>query len=494
MECIFEQRESPCFKTVYHNEKKTLIGVEAVVPEANGDIGQIAFVEADCYLKGKEYNGRGYTVTAQLDAAVFCLPESEDRLESLRLSREFEVEFEFPEAQEGLFSEISLAILNREARAVNPRKISLTCEIAVDLHCRERSAFPLEILPREDNGAALHILPCEEEARLCLASMEKQFTLQDQLVLREKAPEQAVLLGKTLRIRTDGAEQLGKRLIVKGSVELRTWTEAAGDMQPVLSSAAFPFTQILDLDEEIPCEFELNAQPTACYLDLSESIKGESVLDAEIHGVLQVNVYGSTKLKYAKDAYSNRYELELRKQRIPLSAGDTEMIRSLQAEDTFPLDDDLKLVAAVPTLAVGENECRCSYVFLLKNREGKLAVLRRSMQLTGDALQPGAAAGHTEIAESFVEESGGSLHCVLRAEQSIKIPNAAETESIVSVAWEENSRLSTETLPTYTLLITDGESIWELAKTYRSTPEEIERLNPDYHGDAQVRLLIPRAP
>lgn len=491
MECIFEQRESPCFKTVYHNEKKSLVTVESVVPEANGDIGQIAFVEADCFLKGKEYNGRGYTVQAQLEASVFCLPETEDRLESLHISKEFELEFEFPEAHEGQNVDIALLILNREARTLNPRKISLSCEVAAEFSCRESSSFPVCIMPPESCETSLHILPGEGETRLCTSVMEKQFTVQDQMLLKEKAAEQGSVLGKTLQIRADEATQLGKRLIVKGCVELRAWT-AASDGLPVLSEAELPFSQVLDLDDDTPCEFSICAQPTACYLDLSENIRGESVLDAEIHGVLQVCVSHRMALEYAQDAYSNRYEIALSRQQIPLNGSAERKKRTLQAEDSFPLEEGCRVVACAYSVSEGENEGRAVLAILLENNDGKLSLLRRSLTLSADALPENAVAGHAKLRSFSTVERAKELRVTVRAEQEVSIPNASCAECIVGAEWDESKALSEEGAPSITLLITEGESAWELAKRCHSTVEAIQKANPEFHGEARTRLLIPR--
>ena len=179
MELIAKQRELAAWSNVGSLCRQSLITAESVVPDTLPDVGRIVWVQGGLLLKGKELSPGGVGVNGEAWASVLYLTEEQGSLESLRLTKPFRLDFEGLSAQPEALPGLTWRIDRAEARALNPRKLSVSLLISAELENYSRESLPLETELPEQPG--LHLLRRQQEHLALTGVWEKSFSLREEL-------------------------------------------------------------------------------------------------------------------------------------------------------------------------------------------------------------------------------------------------------------------------------------------------------------------------
>ena len=256
MELIAKQRELAAWSNVGSLCRQSLITAESVVPDTLPDVGRIVWVQGGLLLKGKELSPGGVGVNGEAWASVLYLTEEQGSLESLRLTKPFRLDFETPAPQPEALPGLTWRIDRAEARALNPRKLSVSLLVSAELENYSRESLPLETELPEQPG--LHLLRRQQEHMALTGVWEKSFSLREELEqpLGQPCPER--ILGEELRFTDLSAEQIGVRCVLRGQVQLELW---GLDGEGALRRCKFrlPFSQLLGSG----CRASRSRTPTA---------------------------------------------------------------------------------------------------------------------------------------------------------------------------------------------------------------------------------------
>ena len=125
MEINLTHKTQSGFRDYADLEKRVQVSAESVVPDVNEDIGRIASVQTQLYLKSKDLTTRGVTVTGEMENVLLYITENENTVSFLRLHRDFSLDFDLGEDPAELEAQIRLSVSNTEARVLNPRKVTV---------------------------------------------------------------------------------------------------------------------------------------------------------------------------------------------------------------------------------------------------------------------------------------------------------------------------------------------------------------------------------
>lgn len=306
--------------------------------------------------------------------------------------------------------------------------------------------------------------------------MEKSLALTESFAFPAVKPAPVSLVSRELSFRLPEQNRVGSRLIVKGEMELFLLYMAEGENYPRRQVFTAPFSQILDLGSDRAACPTIGCSATAAYLNLGENIGGEKTMEAEVHALLQAVSREEETQRCYRDAYSNRMPLQCvyRTQPVPFCSA---MERSVAStEELLPVSEDCADILSVwPALSREGEEWRADLEILFRTKNGELAAVRRSVPLRGDAMIPGTRLLSAKL-----------IRCSLQPE------GEGEVQAVESVLLEEDSPFDRASFPAVTLVRVRGESLWELARDYRSTVDAIEKMN---EGELTpgCMLLIPRA-
>ena len=490
MEMKLTYREMPCWQEQTSADKYP-ITMEAVVPDSREDAVRVIWAGSYVLLKGKEPGAHSCSFLGEANASVLYQTETGE-LAVLRLRKEFSWSTETGSTDAEALPQITWWPAAVEARLLNPRKVAVSIELHGVIRSFTRGSIPVAPEPIPKQGRGLHFLTREDPCLLLREVKEKPFTLREQLPMQEEVPSPVNIEGEEVRFLALESEQLGERTVIKGEAELRVWG-LNGEGLPVSCSFRIPFSQLMELGERNLSQKEISIQASSLYLDRREGMDGEYSLDAEIHAVLQLRAYEALTLETVQDAYSTRMPC------VPQTAQGS-MLRSVECEKLSLLADEslampedvLELLAWKTILGPLErNREGCgqtvNFQMLVRKKDGRLDGISRSARLVGDPVAETLICGESILHSCSPELREGKLH--LRAAASItgELAVSESRKLVTALTLDEEHAWDPAELPSVSLVRRGEESLWDLAKAYRSSVETILA----YNGKESDMLLIP---
>ena len=487
MEIKCKERELPVWQDSLR-EKRSGLTLESVVPDTQGDVARIVWTQGGVLLKGKELGAGSLGINGEAWALVLYQNE-EGKLESLRLSGGFRMDCELAQADEEALPQLRLRLERAEARALNPRKLSVNLSVCAAVRSFQRESLCLESsLGETPPGLCLQ---WEQRQALALSRvLEKPFSLRDQLPFPTNRPGPARLLGHELRFGRLSLEQIGSRGVLKGEAALELWGQDAEGL-PGRWSFTLPFSQLLETGEEEYALRDLVIQPSAVYLDLTPGAEGESALDAEIQAVCQLSLWTKQELRALTDAYSVSCPLETAGEERSCTREISRGSAVLRAEENLPLPEDCAdLLSALPSFGQLRREGESLRLdlgldLLCRKGDGSLDAVHRRMSLTGTAPAE-SCLGELRCAAPELSREGETLRVRAAAEQDWELRDTESLRCLTALSLDEEHPFPAS--PAVYLVRRGDESLWDLGKRYRADPAAIQAANPQ-GGEL---LLIPR--
>ena len=463
MEIVFEKKCEVRYRESVRLVKRIQESAESVVPDTEEDIGRIAAVQSSVLLKSKDLSGRGVLVTGEARACVLCIDERRERISCVRLAKPFSAEFEVAELSGEEQTQISLAVAATDARLLNPRKLSVTFDLAAELSCYVPESVAVETALPGESCRGLHVRCAETELTLPNAVCEKSFVLNEQFPLPAGTGRPERLVCEQAEIRADDCQ-----------------------------------LQIIDIGAETMELCTVQPQITGAYYDLIDSISGEKMLDAEIHILLQLVCRSRIRIRTVADAYSNLTPLDAQTETLHFSSADERRTLRVNAAESIDVMEDCNDVICVfPTLS------RCSLEgqklsaaanldILYRTAGGELSAVRRTLMLEEDCGGGDARLLSASLAEIDLRPSGGSMETRVTLEAQLLCETENEIGSMSGVVLDEEQTFDLSRFPSLTMVRREGESLWEIAKRYHSSVEAIEA----YAGgetENEGMLLVPKS-
>ena len=312
--------------------------LESIVPDACPDILRIVDVCGQATLSGKQAREGVAQVTGMVRASILYQPEGGG----------------------GLLARPRLR--SAEARALNPRKVLLRVDLAVDITACQPVERPIcgGVTGSEAEGL------CQRQFRgehyqLC-AVQEKPFTFSDQVRLQGTGESPVLLAVRAQPVCTE-SKLIGSKLIFKGMVELYLLLQ---EMEGGLSAAheSMPFSQIIEVTgagEEGDCLVEVEVASLQC-----DQIPGDGrELDVTLELLAQAQVYSRRPVTLLQDLYSTSSLMEVERENQPLCSLTDQSVRPQAVRELLETGEMVRSIVDA-RLALGQ---------VRQSREGKELVL-----------------------------------------------------------------------------------------------------------------------
>ena len=490
MEMKLAYRELPCWQENLITERYSLT-MEAVVPDNREDAKRVIWTRGYVLLKGKEPGAHSCSFLGEANASVLYLSETGE-LSVLRLRKEFSWTAEIGSTDAEALPQITWWPAAIEAKLPNPRKIAVSMELEGQIRSYTRGSIQVapELDKSEEKG--LHFLRRAGKALILREVKEKAFSLREQLPLQQGQTAPVNLDGEEIRFCALESEQLGERTILKGEAELRVWG-LDGEGLPASCCFRIPFSQLVELGELALSQAQISIQASSLYLDWREGLDGERSLDAEIHAVLQLRAYEALSLDTVQDVYSTRMRcVPNAEQRSILIALEREKV-PMNADESLSMPEDVQeLLAWEAVLGPLErnresSELSAEFQLLVRRADGSLDEISRSAKLRGDTVADGMVCGERSLDSCSLEFAEGKLQLHASASFSGELSDFELQSLITALDLDEEHPWNPALLPSINLVRRGGESLWEIAKAYRSSVEMIQA----YNEEESDLLLVP---
>lgn len=289
--------------------------LESIVPDACPDILRIVDVCGQATLSGKQAREGAAQVTGMVRASILYQPEGSGGLRRMEIGLPFTCQAEAPGLTEAGTVLASPRLRSAEARALNPRKVLLRVELAVDVTACQPVERPIcgGVTGSDEEGL------CQRQYRgehyQLSTVQEKPFTFSDQVRVQGTGESPALLAVRAQPVCTE-SKLIGSKLIFKGLVELYLLLQEAGGG---LSTAheSMPFSQVLEVSgsgEEGDCRVGVEVAALQC-----DQLPGDGrELDVSLELLAQAQVYCRRPVTLLQDLYSTGNWMEVERENQPL--------------------------------------------------------------------------------------------------------------------------------------------------------------------------------
>ena len=479
--------------------------LESIVPDACPDIERIVDVCGQATLSGKQAGSGMATVSGMVRVSVLYRPEGEGGLRRMDLGLPFTCQVEAPGLTDQGVVLAAPRLRSAEARALNPRKVLLRVDLAVDVTACQSVRRPVcqGILNGEEAGI------CQKqfhgESYELTAVQEKPFTFSDQIRLQTGQGEPPQLLAAQAVPVCTESKLIGSKLIFKGLVEVSMLLQEPGGG---LSCAreSLPFSQVMEIpaaEEDGDCRVRVELTDLKCETEAGDGRNVEVLLEL----LAQAQVRCRRPVTILQDVYSTGWQMEVDSGLQTLCQLGEQSTRTQTVRELLETGELVRGVAA-SRLSLGQLTqsregaqlvltAESFLTVLYLDEEEQLQCLRKTLPVscrldcpegyrcTCTCTCPGEvfaapAAGGVEVRFSL------EFHCLTLTDLSVA---AVEQASLGEARGSgEGSR------PSVVLrLPVPGEGLWEIAKSYGTTIQQILQAN-ELEGEELPEgkmLLIP---
>ena len=494
----FEHYQKGATVADFHEER-----AETIVPDYSPDIRRIVDVSACLFRRSMELTDGRLTVTGTVKLTLLFLAEGETRLRALDYSIPFEhtPEARFPE--DAIISAEG-RLCGAEAQLLNPRKLSTRLDIDWRLTPYRKATLTLSSGVTEGNRYAVQTLNEQQDISLIESVAVRDFSFADELTLpggREETPE---LLSAAVNHRVTECRSIGSKVVLKGVACLRLLYAAEGNR--ILSHAEeLPFSQILDGGPEGSGELGVSAALSliGCEIHTAEGGAVRAVLQFSAFVVLRRSI----SVSCVTDLYSTLWELKAEAETVELHRPPKISVVSQSVREQLETGTEVKSVLSADVCfgsvtarqEGGKTMLRSAVApkVLYLDESGAPLSAQRRIEVTAEAAVNGEATASVEnICAGDITASVNAEGVELRFPVNFTLveQTTVSCPSLLSLSAEESD--AAEKVPSLVLrALNEGERLWDLAKQYRTTVEEIlsaNELADEAAAELGRLLLIPR--
>lgn len=506
MEIQFKRDQINCFSPVLHTTMIQEETMEMIVPDACPDILRIADTEGIVCIRSKEAKTGAAQIDGIVKTTVLYVPDGMTGLQKLPMQIPFSWKIENTNMMPQMALQVRASLVSAETRVMNPRKVFVALQISLQIQGMVSDTIEFCTDIEAESDVSLQILKKEQTVWTMTGIGEKAFQFSDQMHLPSGKPEMEELLNSRVSISGGDAKIVGTKLIFKGEVQAHLfYRSTAGSLQT--TDYTFPYSQIMEMkgvQEDASCSVSVIL--TDCSIGAETDEEGSRFVFS-MGFLAQAQAWEAKSISFLSDLYSTsctavpqiqnyvfhslRETGENRKSRresmetavLPKSVLDTYILTGAVAQMQEGEEKVFSVDTQVFVLYLGEDNQ--IYTTSLRTAVEERVVMDPQKVCMCRAVCPG---------EIFATPTSVGIEVRYPVDFLFETLTDVKMAGVWDVTLEE--REQQETRPSVVLRMTEaGEQIWNLAKQYDSTVEEICAANHLEGQEAELPagrlLLIP---
>lgn len=501
MELVFEEQSIDYLRRIFSKSAAQEQTQELIVPDSFPDCGRIVFTGACAVMRGKECRDGSAIVTGGVRAGILYVPEDGSEARALECYLPYSIRADDPAANQQMQLEATCQVRAADARLINSRKILVRTNVVCQFTGYEPASQPIRTL--QDAPQALETKTAHYRCVLPREYGEKTFSMTEDLELTGAEAQMEKIVQYWLTPEVTERKLTGNKAVFKGVLTCKVLFLRA-DGAPETYVRQIPFSQYCELGENYEDdELEVQVCVTGSEAELSK-IEGETpqiLLSASL--LCQCVSMQAHELTITEDAYATRGSFEPEWCELQLlclldqQSISSTLRGSVPKEARAVLDSTLYL--DVPSQQKQDGSVLLSAPatvnILYMDPDGALqsAIVRDQVSCTvplgsGAVCQASAKPGR----DGFAAPAGGGIDVRYDVTFSVDCCCDQALRTLCGGTLEEGEK----TAEKFCVVVKTNEktqSLWDLAKAYRTSEQAIAQANGITSGEAEQGelLLIP---
>ncbi len=505
MELELQKEQFDCYRAAPPLSLTLEETAETIVPDHDPDVGRVIDTLAQLLPQSKSVADGQLTITGTVEVTLLYAAEDTGMPRALRYTLPFEHTARLPEGCDTAVAEGQ--VCGAEVRLLNPRKLFTRLDVdwRVTPYCRD-TLTTCGAITDEANYAVQTL--CERyDVSLVRAVCERDFAFSDEITLSGGREPVAQLLSHRVKLRVTEAKPLGNKLVLKG-VACLSLLYAAEDGRLCSYAEELPFSQIFDADGETDGEGSVAAvlSLTACEVHSADDLGRGVTVKLFLHAALVVRE--TKRICCISDLYSTTHRLDAKLETVTLAQEPRRSTVTQTAREQLDAGTEVKSVLCADVCfgsaglhsEGGKTVLRAAAtlsVLYLDEANTPLSLRRRielAVEVNADALTS------VSVESLCADDITTSLNADGVELRFTAVFNLCSIETATCGCLVSLSAEPTEPdadAPSLILrALREGETLWDVAKQYRTTAEAILSANELADGvlpEAGRMLLIPRS-
>lgn len=480
--------------------------LEMIVPDACPDILRVVETDGKVLLTRREAMEGRAELGGTIKATVLYCPDGETGMRHLDVTIPFTCGVDASGIAPGCVMVASARCCKADTRTINPRKVLVRAEAAVDVtvFAPRMETICSQVLEAAQQN--VEQLTETQEVYLTACVQEKPFPFSDDVTLSASKPAAVELLKGRVCLCRGESKIIGNKLIFKGSANVSLLYRGQDD-GVYAAGAELPFSQIMEIAgvaEDAECDMTLALTGADCALNAEDDGRSVSV---SLEVLAQAVVRENRVLQVLTDAYSTKEPLAVERTDCPMDARLDRGVRSQNVREVWE----------TPTAVREVTDCRMAVAQVTQSQEGERRVLTAQVEvqtLYSDEEGSLFSVQHSVAVPCALDLPEG-CQCFCQCEgvgdvYAAPAPGGMEVRFALDFRYSALSKRQITALsgmgpgeaaesageqPSLVLrMLGQGERLWDLAKTYGTTIADIISANEleDEAAAGDRLLLIPR--
>lgn len=503
MELTLQKKTFSCYESATPlTEKRDLTG-ETIIPDYCPDIARIIDACGRLCVRSKEVTDGHSCISGAIDMTLLYTAEG-GGVKSFSYSLAFDEIFDSPSFKDCSELCVEAQLLLPEVRALNPRKIHTRAGILFSLTPYRRSEHQSCSAVSDECEFGIRTLCDEREVCLVKSIKEKTFTFIDTIDLKENIQE---LLCCKAKLRLTETKVSGGKVFLKGCVLADILCCLQNGMLQ-RESVELPFSQIVDgIEEDGLLTAHAYAYPTGFECTEDTDGNGHS-FTLKLFGNAFVVVYQTLKIPTITDLYSTTHELTAEMRGEEVCQSRETLIKEQSVREQIESGTEVSEVLGCDIFFTqnsliaqdGKASLRSSAVIkvLCVDEGGTPFSVERRVEVSSVADIPENCTATIEdvcCGELRAAAAGGGIEVRFSAVFTLMLTCRCHTVTLCALQVQPRSE-EQEKAPSLVLKpLLKGQLLWDIAKQYRTTCEDIlcaNEVEDESAFSVGEMLLIPK--
>ena len=491
-------------------EKKEIVFIEEdmIVPDSKPDILNTINLNGNVYIYKKEIMDGKVKLDGCVNTYIMYLPDSkEDNLRGLNATIEFSQGVAIPECKEEMYAAICVEIKDLECKVLNGRKIKVRAglEIKIKIYSNE----DIEVICGINNLDDIQTLDKIFEVNSLIGKGDARAYVKDTLNIDEQ-DEIAEVLKAEIQLEDSDIKISYNKILSKCEVNVKIMYLTEDNRVNTVEGKipAVSFIDMQNISDENICE--VDNQITNIIIR-PNSVEEHSIY-VEIEIETDCTAYEKKEIALIQDLYSPSQNLDFTQKKINTSTKKIMRNKSFTVTSKTNVADliDGKLLDVEINTSLNKEQKEKSEImyegemiinFIFSNNSGNINNKVSKIPFEFNIENPmhddkvNIETKLNILNKSFNVNKNGDIECSIDMEVSTGFSQNTSMYIIENIEIHELSRETNDYDSLIIYIVQNGDTLWKIAKKFRSTVQDLAKMNEiEENDEIQVgqKIYIPK--
>lgn len=476
---------------------------DCIVPDNMPDVARILAVEGTTFVDNVRMDNTFVVTDFIINYNVLYMSDNDESpVKAFNTIANHSLTGDIPTATRDILLRAVSTVENVEFTLINSRKLSIRASVRIDVkitnNVEQGIATDIAQVP------GIQILTNQENISICTENITSDCNISSNLELPGVKQPFAKLLRSDPRVGDINYTVTGDKMQIRGNLSICTLYIADGGSKPLqIIENQIPFTHIVDVEvrDESQCR-TVDYAIKSFNIDIIEDNDGvRRVLNVNSTVVFNIKSYTTEQINILEDAYALEADLQVTKEEVSAAGNIEELTSTFVLKDVAGKDDTLpgikEIVNVTCNPGIVESTCQdgavlitgfvfCNVLYLTDDPEMPVATFNVKIPFeqlfehrnSNSQMQANVNIDINHISFGIISDNEIELRISITARGIIatSISFNIVTDCVEVSDYEgENSVICCAPILLY--IVQPGDSIWKIAKKYRTDPELLKKIN-----------------